>query len=103
MSPHICNVHISEVEIPSAKRGQTVTGAITVTTFPSSINSSRALWHISLTCASGIGRHSRNCAIALDHLVSLEAVAIHEKGNLLVQVTHIVSRPSLGARTLARP
>lgn len=43
----------------------TVTGAATVTTFPSSINSSLALWQISRTCASGIGRQARSCAIAL--------------------------------------
>jgi len=45
--------------------GHTVTGAVTVTTFPSSINSSRALWHSSRTCASGIGRQARSCAMAL--------------------------------------
>jgi hypothetical protein len=36
-----------------------------VTTFPSSIRSSRALWQISRTWASGIGLQARSCAIAL--------------------------------------
>jgi hypothetical protein len=43
----------------------TVTGAVTVTTLPSSTRSSLALWQISRTCASGIGRHARSCAMAL--------------------------------------
>lgn len=43
----------------------TVTGAVTVTTLPSSTRSSRALWQISRTCASGIGRHARSWAMAL--------------------------------------
>jgi len=38
----------------------TVTGAVTVTTFPSSIKSSLALWQSSRTCASGIGRQARS-------------------------------------------
>lgn len=54
----------SAFRIRSSRR-QTVTGAVTVTTLPSSINNSLALWQISRTCASGIGRHERNCAIAL--------------------------------------
>ena len=37
-----------------------------MTTLPSSIKSSRALWHISRTWASGIGLHARSCAIALE-------------------------------------
>ena len=44
----------------------TVTGAVTVTTLPSSISSSRARWQSSRTWVSGIGRHARSCAIALD-------------------------------------
>lgn len=49
----------------SARSEHTVTGALTVTTFPSSIKSSRALWQSSRTCASGIGRQALSCAIAL--------------------------------------
>lgn len=46
---------------------RTVTGAVTVTTFPSSISSSRARWQSSRTCGSGIGRQARSCAIALSN------------------------------------
>jgi len=57
-----------EMEIREHQRAveHTVTGALTVTTFPSSIKSSRALWQSSRTCASGIGRQARSCAIALE-------------------------------------
>jgi len=64
MSPHIYSVHQYIVQRLHS-RAHTVTGAVTVTTFPSSINSSLALWQSSLTCASGIGRQARSCAIAL--------------------------------------
>lgn len=57
--------HRSEHHKPRVEVAHTVTGAITVVTFPSSMRSSRALWQISRTWASGIGRHERNCAIAL--------------------------------------
>lgn len=66
---------------------------MTVTTFPSSMSSSRALWHSSLTCASGIGRHALNCAIALDDQVS-GAQRRRRRNYLLVQVTHLASQLS---------
>lgn len=47
------------------RQAHTVTGAVTVTTLPSSINNSLALWHNSRTWASGIGLQARSCAIAL--------------------------------------
>lgn len=62
--------HRSEHHKPRTEVAHTVTGAITVVTFPSSMRSSRALWQISRTWASGIGRHERNCAIALSIGVS---------------------------------
>jgi hypothetical protein len=49
----------------------TVTGAVTLTTLPSSIRSSLALWQISRTWASGMGLQARSCAIALEMAVSL--------------------------------
>lgn len=50
--------------------GLTVTGAVTVTTLPSSIRSSLARWQSSRTWSSGMGRHERSCAIALQAAVS---------------------------------
>jgi hypothetical protein len=44
---------------------RTVTGAFTVTTFPSSTSSSRALWQSSRTSCSGMGRQARSCSMAL--------------------------------------
>lgn len=56
---------------------RTVTGAVTVTTLPSSMRSSRALWQISRTCASGMGRHDLSCAMALRQAIVSMVVRAH--------------------------
>lgn len=82
MSPHICHTHARSEAHPAALSpaptqgpvgSRTVTGALTVTTFPSSMSSSRALWQSSRTSASGIGRHARSWAMALAGSVLVSA------------------------------
>ena len=75
-----------------------MTGAVTVTTLPSSISSSRALWQSSRTSGSGIGRHARSCAMALRRA---SARGCHRgspvgKDDLPVQVTHVCDRTVAG-------
>lgn len=79
---------------------RTVTGAVTVTTFPSSINSSLALWHSSRTCASGIGRHARNCAIALEIPTSASRPAMWSlRDALTCQGRSFLSVAAVGLKT----
>ena len=76
MSPHICEACVREarevslcynpIQTPSSSSRHTVTGALTVTTFPSSTSSSRALWQSCRTSSSGIGRHCFSCSMALE-------------------------------------
>ncbi len=86
--PALTDRHFEYLE----RRPPTVTGADTVTTFPSSIKSSLALWQSSRTWASGIGRHERSCAIALIHSDQLHSNhrAANRLGRLLVQVAHVL-------------
>lgn len=59
---------------------RTVTGAVTVTTLPSSMRSSRARWQSSRTCGSGMGRQARSCAMALQRASAGErATAVEEE------------------------
>lgn len=70
MSPHICTVSVSSASKPwtCSCLPHTVTGALTLVTFPSSISNSRALKHNSFTSRSGIGRQLLNCSICLSRL-----------------------------------
>lgn len=77
---------------------RTVTGALTVTTLPSSIRSSRALWHSSRTSASGIGRHARSWAIAL-HAKKKRRAKTSESRN---RDTHVMEREGGRRRREAR-
>ena len=94
MSPHICRVPVSK-STQASQTNHTVTGAVTVTTLPSSISSSLALWHNSRTCASGIGLQARSCAIALEAVLA-RAVPEWDFEVVLVQVAHL--EPSYSQR-----
>lgn len=88
MSPHIYALLLSCTTPPKKFKSRTVTGAVTVTTLPSSTRSSRALWQSSRTCASGIGRHARSCAIALEMSCQQRSVGGHQGANKLIEVAH---------------
>lgn len=93
MSPHIytCACLVSRVQQSLSVSGtHTVTGAVTVTTLPSSMRSSRALWQISRTWASGMGRHDLSCAMALRHgqFMLATRTTLHEEERLISEETH---------------